>query len=371
MTQSSTRTLAGFWSYAREQRELQLILHASVESALKEAFGREPQVVIAIDKQIPGGHDWRRWIVQSLAHSVLFYLLQSPSSFRSDMCRFELAMFRAQVQRIARHFSRPERPLDAEQLWDLWFTPVRWEEIHPRQWQDLMDSDEAERIASVWKRAQTADDFDLTKLPQQELAWRGRRLAAPVRDLVYCWQDLSGYPLSSLLDFLAEDDEAFMTEWMERFPDPGRPSLSAAATVQRRLAQARVNGAAQWEDAALGLDFFLVPLGAGGFWATAVPLQDPHASDLRAKLGEGRRGAKGHWLWLAAAAKAIDEAFSEYGLRLPDAAQAEALLALARAGTRDCRQVGWRTPLFRFWWRTTAGLEPGGELPVLLVKPME
>jgi hypothetical protein len=128
----SHATVHGFWCYAREQEAASVRLEDALHRSLRESLGRDPEVQIYCDRGVANGSNWPAWTVRSIARSILFFWLQSPSSFASTICRCELEMFRAQVARIARRFS-----VDAGRLLEHWLVPIRWEDMDPRQWQRM------------------------------------------------------------------------------------------------------------------------------------------------------------------------------------------------------------------------------------------
>jgi hypothetical protein len=379
-------TIHGFWSYAREQETASGRLQDALQRSLREALGRNPEVEILRDSKIPNGHDWQAWIVRSIARSVLFFWLQSPSSFASPICRFELEMFRAQVTRIARRFSTTTAQIDDERLLEHWLVPIRWEEMDARQWDRMKNSPETTELAKLWHKQQIRYDFNMAMsgVSEESIREHSKAMASPIRTSLFNSVELlTGQTLDSLLEFVAEENSAFIATWLARFPsqETAGSALSGAAAHQRRLADALTGGTTGWPLHEMGMDFFLVPLDKAsrpGFWAGTAPLGEPMATRIREQLAVGRRGRNGHALWPADAVPAIADALRRsYGLDLPDPVEAAALRDIAMQGTTACAQLGWIRPVGNFWLRAcpeSSVVMPAtphqGDLPLLLVKQL-
>jgi hypothetical protein len=379
---NSEPKIYGFWSYAREQGATSARLHEALERSLREALGRNPELEILHDVKIPVGHDFRAEIVRSIARSILFFWLQSPSSLASPVCRFEFEMFRAQVARIARCFSTTAS-VDAERLWRCWLVPIRWEDMDPRQWDRMGNAPETVELANLWRDTQISDDFNIAKsrVSEERIREHGKAMAAPIRSKLFTAMELlTGQTLDSLLAFVAEEDSKFIATWLARFPfsEKAHRALSSAVSPQRRLADARTGGRTRCTQLDFNMDFFLVPLdkaGNRGFWASVAPLGEPWAAQFRKQLSTGRRGPNGHALWPADAVPLIADTLRACGLDLPDPIDAAALLEIAMHGPTACAQLGWITPVRNFWSRSKSGdvaaaAPHQGDLPILLVKQL-
>jgi hypothetical protein len=375
----------GFWSYAREQKKASKLLHEALAAGLRESLGRNPEVHIFLDVNAECGINWHQELVRSIARSVLFFWLQSPSCLNSTLCRFELEMFRGQAARIARRFST-SAPIDPERLFQHWLVAIRWVDMHPGLWAMQGDDPATLEVVNLWRQTQVPDDFrmDRAGVSDEALRHHGKVMGKKVCDkLLDSLTLLGGHTsqaraalLGELLDFVALEDPAFEALWLARLPSNTTSAPSGTVLGQRRLADAVNGGATRLTHE--GTNFFLVPLqvpGRLGFWAGAEPLGGALARRISACLSAGRPGPNGHLRWPAQALGAITGLLQPYRLQLPDRAEAAALLELEKLGFAGCAQLGWTAPVGNFWVRADNGFEPAvprdGDLPLLLTTPLD
>lgn len=215
--------LCGFWSYSRAQEDASGRLLKVVQGSLREAFGRHPEVEIFRDvNQAPGTH-WPKELVSAIRRSVLFFWLQSPRYLDSELCRFELEMFQAQVSRIAHHFGVPG---NAELLFEHWIVPIRWQNDHEANWPSRRSNPATREIANLWDELQLHSHCDIARHGHSEASYRenGIAMGTMIRNKLYDSLKLLGgdgtlaEQWTRLLAFVSQEANTFESNWRGRMP---------------------------------------------------------------------------------------------------------------------------------------------------------
>lgn len=224
-----TLAIRCFWSYSRTSADLGAFEYCqSMQASLQEELGLIADVSIFFDTTretgVPSGADWSETIIRSISQTALFFWFQSPRWLSRPNCRFELDMFSASVDDIAKEFSTTAHPIDPKKLLARLITPVRWADVTDGEW-DLLPDTIRGRYEHLWKSMHVADALNIPARHKRHLVTDNvpRRNCEAVKHLIK--MDLLnaipslGSKIAPLLQFLQSNREEFVRRWLEEFED--------------------------------------------------------------------------------------------------------------------------------------------------------
>ncbi|SAL73277.1 hypothetical protein AWB69_08972 [Caballeronia udeis] len=404
MSTSHSDVISAFWSYPRmrsgpgldalfrsmEKRLADVVLPATIEifrdTRLKRGIG--------------SGSNWSAELVRAAGSSMLFFWNQSPLWVYSEMCKFEMEMFRNRIDRVADRFMPGASGDQLDELRKAMIVPIRWHGMSPDQWQSFTGPN-ASLIHREWDLSNiiTPLDFSVQRdgdaLPDAGFYEGAANVAAQfIKAQIEHIYQLINVKRADLLEFLATDLPDFRNYWNAQFtrrhpsddaendlPSASIHGLSLECNEQRRHAWKMTEGSTTRQSEHLPVLMTLVWPGesdAKGFWASSGPLASSQADFWQSyyvPAGAASHDNAGSLLFDARSARELQGAVSKFGLSLPDAAQARRLREIYDLLRSTRYQLRFTVRARDFWYLSEAGelakeLERSTAAQIVLVEPL-
>lgn len=391
-----------FWSYPRKRGGPGLdALFQSMEKRLAEVvLPASVRIFKDTDEErgIRSGADWSAELVRAAGSSILFFWNQSPLWIFSEMCNFEMELFRSRVDRIADRFIEgcPESTLD--ELRKSMIVPIRWHPMSPDQWQSVTGPN-TQLLHRDWNFSNIIAPLDFSVHREGALPDAGFYESAAqtaMRGVKHQYEhifDLLNITRQELLDFLTTDLPDFESYWNSQFIKrlPAIDSmvesqgwaardLPQACAEQRGFARQMTEGRTicQHESLALGLTLIWpADRAMRGFWVSSGPLATSRARFWEDYMlpGGARPDNAGSLAVNESSVRHLQDGLGQFGLSLPDASQAKRLREVYALPRATLYRLGLVAGAPNFWHLNEGGQltrqsEGGAATAVVLVKTL-